>query len=315
MRIVFFGTPEFAVPSLKALLAAGFEVAAVVTQPDRPQGRSRSTLFASPTKVIAEELNLPVLQPDKPVGDVFAQTLRRCDSDLGVVVAYGHILRPEILSTPPMGMINVHASLLPRLRGAAPIQWAILNGDRETGISVMQMEAGLDSGPVYHRAATEIGPDETGGELTRRLAQLGAGALIETVTALGKAPLNATPQDHSLATQAPKIERNHARIIWSEGADACARRIRAFDPEPGAWTTFAGHEIKLFGARVHQPLSPEVHQNGGDPGTVLQAGDRLSISTGGGALMVREVQPSGKRRMPVADWLRGHGLAPGERFE
>ena len=315
MRIVFFGTPEFAVPSLKALLAAGFEVTAVVTQPDKPQGRSRSKLFPSPTKVIAEDLDIPVLQPVRPVGDVFGQTLRRFDSDLGVVVAYGHILRPEILAIPRMGMINVHASLLPRLRGAAPIQWAILNGERETGISIMQMEAGLDSGPVYHRAAVPIGADETGGELTQRLAQLGSASLIETVTGFNKGPFKPASQDHALATYAPKIERNHCRMDWSEGADCCARRIRAFDPEPGAWTTYEGHEIKLFGARVHQLRDLSVHENGREPGTVLQAGERLSISTGSGSLMVREVQPSGKRRMPVADWLRGRAVTPGERFE
>jgi methionyl-tRNA formyltransferase len=315
MRIVFFGTPEFAVPSLKALLAAGFDVAAIVTQPDKPQGRSRSRLFPSPTKVIAEDLDIPVLQPVKPVGDVFAQTLRRFGSDLGVVVAYGHILRPEILATPERGMINVHASLLPRLRGAAPIQWAILNGDGETGISVMQMEAGLDSGPVYHRVGVPIGADETAGELTLRLAQVGAAALIETVTAFNKGSLKPVPQDHAQATHAPKIDRQHARIVWSEGAEHCARQIRAFDPEPGAWTTFEGQEIKLFGARVHQLRDLTPHANGTDPGSVLQAGERLSIGTGSGSLMVREVQPSGKRRMPVADWLRGRPLIPGNRFE
>ena len=316
MRIVFFGTPEFAVPSLKALLTAGFEIAAVVTQPDKPQGRSRSKLFASPIKLIAEDLDIPVLQPVKPMGDVFAQTLRRFESDLGVVVAYGHILRPEILATPRLGMINVHASLLPRLRGAAPIQWAILNGDRETGVSIMQMEAGLDSGPVYHRAVVQVGADETGGELTQRLAQVGSATLIETVTALNKGPLKATPQDHSAATYAPKIDRTHCRLNWSEGAECCARRIRSFDPEPGAWTRFDGNEVKLFGARVHQHLDVEGSENGKVPaGTVLQTGDRLSISAGNGALMVREVQPSGKRRMPVADWLRGHPIVAGHRFE
>jgi methionyl-tRNA formyltransferase len=315
MRIVFFGTPDFAVPSLKALLAAGFDVAAVVTQPDRPQGRSRSTLYPSPTKVIALDLDIPVLQPDKPVGDVFAQTLRRFETDLGVVVAYGHVLRPEILATPRLGMINLHASLLPRLRGAAPVQWAILNGERETGVSTMQMEAGLDSGPVYHKVAVAIGADETGGELTQRLAFLGASTLIETVTAIAKGPVKAVEQDHAQATYAPKIERGHCHINWSEGAECCARRLRAFDPEPGAWTTFGGQEIKLFGARVHQHRELPDAGNGAVPGTVLQAGDRLSISTAAGALMVREVQPSGKRRMPVADWLRGRPVPAGARFE
>jgi methionyl-tRNA formyltransferase len=315
MRIVFFGTPEFAVPSLKALLTAGFEVAAVVTQPDRPQGRSRSKLLPSPTKVIAEDLDIPVLQPVKPVGDVFAQTLRRFESDLGVVVAYGHILRPDILAIPRLGMINVHASLLPRLRGAAPIQWAILTGERETGISIMQMEAGLDSGPVFHRVVIQIGADETGGELAQRLAQVGSAALIETVTAINKGPVRAVTQDDALATVAPKIDRSHCRITWSEGAECCARRIRAFDPEPGAWTTFEGHEVKLFGARLHQHREIAISENGKEPGTVLQTGERLSISAGNGALMVREVQPSGKRRMPVADWLRGRSFTPGARFE
>jgi methionyl-tRNA formyltransferase len=315
MRIVFFGTPEFAVPSLKALLAAGFEVAAVVTQPDKPQGRSRSTLHPSPVKKIAEDLDIPVLQPVKPVGDVFAQTLRRFETDLGVVVAYGHLLRPEILTTPRMGMVNVHASLLPRLRGAAPIQWAILNGERETGVSIMQMEAGLDSGPVYHKAAVTIGVDETGGELTQRLAQLGAATLIETLTGFNKGPLKPAPQDHSRATHAPKIERSHCHISWPDGAETCSRRIRAFDPEPGAWTTLNGQEIKLFGARIHQHLELASADNGKEPGTVLQSGERLSISTGHGALMVREVQPSGKRRMAVADWVRGRPVPPGTRFE
>jgi methionyl-tRNA formyltransferase len=315
MRIVFFGTPEFAVPSLKALLAAGFEVAAVVTQPDKPQGRSRSTLHPAPVKIIAADLDIPVLQPVKPVGDVFAQTLRRFDSDLGVVVAYGHVLRPEILTIPRMGMINVHASLLPRLRGAAPIQRAILNGEEETGVSIMQMEAGLDSGPVYRRAAVPIGADETGGELTHRLSQIGAVALIETLTAINKGPVKPVPQDASLATHAPKVTRSDGHISWSDEADECARRIRAFDPEPGAWTTLKGQEIKLFGARIHQHLELASGDNGKPPGTVLQSGDRLSISTGHGALMVREVQPSGKRRMPVADWVRGRPVPAGTRFE
>jgi methionyl-tRNA formyltransferase len=173
----------------------------------------------------------------------------------------------------------------------------------------------LDSGPVYHRVGVPIGADETAGELTLRLAQVGAAALIETVTAFNKGSLKPVPQDHAQATHAPKIERQHARIAWSEGAEHCARQIRAFDPEPGAWTTFEGQEIKLFGARVHQLRDLTPHANGTDPGSVLQAGERLSIGTGSGSLMVREVQPSGKRRMPVADWLRGRPLSPGNRFE
>jgi methionyl-tRNA formyltransferase len=311
MRIVFFGTPYFAVPSLKALLAGGSEVLAVITQPDRPQGRSRSQLVPSPIKVIAEDLGIPVLQPDRPVGDVFAERLRRLDPDLGVVVAYGHILKPEILQIPREGMINVHASLLPRLRGAAPIQWAILNGEQETGVSTMVMEEGLDSGPVYQRAPLAIGNDETAGELLPRLAQLGAAVLMETVSSMAH-HTRPVPQDDKAATYAPKIDRALCRIRWAESAGQSSRRVRAFDPEPGAWTTFQGAEIKLFGASPHD-VSPAAEPC--PPGAVLQVGDRLSIMTGQGALLVREVQPAGKKRMTVGAWIQGRQIQPGQRFE
>ncbi|MEP7326297.1 MAG: methionyl-tRNA formyltransferase [Gemmatimonadota bacterium] len=312
MRIVFFGTPLFAVPSLKALLAGGSDVLAVVTQPDRPQGRSRSLLVPSPIKIIADDLGIPVLQPDRPVGDVFGERLRRLDPDLGVVVAYGHILRPDILEIPRLGMINVHASLLPRLRGAAPIPWAILNGEKETGVSTMQMEAGLDSGPVYHRASISVGNDETGGELLPRLAQLGAAVLVETLNALAHGAQPA-PQDEAAATYAPKVDRARCRIRWEGDAEQESGRIRAFDPDPGAWSTFEGNEVKLFGATAHydtrSPSSPC------PPGTVLQAGERLSVQTGSGTMLVREVQPAGKKRMAVAAWVRGRKVEPGQRFE
>ncbi|MEO8293910.1 MAG: methionyl-tRNA formyltransferase [Gemmatimonadota bacterium] len=314
MRIVFFGTPAFAVPSLKALLAAGFDVSAVVTQPDKPQGRSRSQLVPAPIKVIAADLDIPVLQPVKPVGDVFAETLRRFDPDLGVVVAYGHILRPDVLAIPRTGMINVHASLLPKLRGAAPIQWAILHGETETGVSIMRMEEGVDSGPVYHRVATPIGYEETGGELSHRLAQIGGAALIETITAQMKDNEPPIPQDHGMATFAPKIDRELCRMKWEEDAGQCVRRLRAFDPDPGAWTTFNGTEVKLFGGRIQDSVDHSSIQ-GCLPGTVLQAGERLSILSGRGGLMVREVQPAGKKRMAVADWVRGRGISAGQRFE
>ncbi|MGH7658779.1 MAG: methionyl-tRNA formyltransferase, partial [Gemmatimonadales bacterium] len=195
MRIAFFGTPEFAVPSLHALLTAGYELASVVTQPDRPRGRSRSRLVPSTIKETAQDLGLPVLQPERPSGDVFQATLRRLDLDLGIVVAYGHILRQEVLEIPRLGMINVHASLLPRLRGAAPIEWAILNGDHETGVSIMQMTAGLDSGPVLQSDHTPIGKTETKGELRSRLAHLGSVALDEVLRNIDGGSLKGTPQD------------------------------------------------------------------------------------------------------------------------
>ena len=303
MRIVFFGTPEFAAVSLRALLRERFTVAGVVTQPDRAQGRSRSTLVAPPVKAIAAADGLPVLQPVRPVGDLFLAALRRLEPDIGVVVAYGHILRPEVLEVPPRGMINVHASLLPRYRGAAPIQHAILAGETETGVSIMEMEAGLDSGPVIHRVATPIESDDTGGSLTVRLAELGAAALVEALSLVAAGAARPQPQQDALATFAPKVGRASARIDWSHRADAVARQIRAFDPVPGAWTTLGNEPVKLF--------SPRVVDHVGEPGAVLAAGERLIVGCGAGSVMVREVQPSGRPRMAAEAWVRGRGIATG----
>ena len=306
MRIVFFGTPVFAVASLHALLHDRFTVVGVVTQPDRPQGRSRSELISPPVKVAALAAGIPVLQPVRPVGDVFAASLRRLEPDLGVVVAYGHILRPDILSVPAGGMINVHASLLPRHRGAAPIQHAILAGDRETGISIMQMEEGLDSGPVLHHVVTPIGTDETAGTLARRLADLGAAALVEAISLRSSGLAHPEPQDHASATYAPKLDREQAHLAWQRDAPALVRQIRAFDPAPGAWTDLNGGTLKVFGAKV-APGS-------GEPGTVVETGGRLVVAAGSGAVAVSEVQPAGKLRIPVEAWLRGRGVAVGQRL-
>ena len=306
MRIVFFGTPAFAVPSLQALLQERFTLAGVVTQPDRPQGRSRSSLIAPPIKLAAQVAGLPVLQPIRPVGDVFIASLRRLEPDLGIVVAYGHILRPEVLAIPPQGMINVHASLLPRHRGAAPIQQAILAGDRQTGITIMQMEEGLDSGPVLHRVTTPIGADETAGSLATRLAELGASALVEALSLCSAGLARPQPQDHSLATYAPKLDRDLARLVWNRDAASLVRQIRAFDPAPGAWANHDGGTLKLFSAK-EAPGS-------GEPGTVLEVGNRLVIAAGTGAVAVSEVQPAGKTRLPVEAWVRGRGITAGKRL-
>jgi methionyl-tRNA formyltransferase len=307
MRIAFFGTPAFAVASLRALLHGRFNVVGVVTQPDKPQGRSRSELIPPPVKLFAQTEGIPVLQPVRPVGDVFAASLRRLEADLGIVVAYGHILRPEILAIPPQGMINVHASLLPRYRGAAPIQHAILRGEAETGITIMQMEAGLDSGPTLHRVATAIAPDETAGQLTERLAELGGAALIEALSLISGGLVRPQPQDATRATFAPKIDREMARLVWERDAATLVRQVRAFDPSPGAWTTLKGGVLKVFSAR-------EVPGTG-EPGDVLAAGDRLVVAAGRGAIAVNEVQPSGKNRLPVEAWVRGRGVAAGQRLE
>jgi methionyl-tRNA formyltransferase len=307
MRIVFFGTPEFAVASLNALLRERFTLAGVVTQPDKPQGRSRSTLVPPAVKLAALDAGLPILQPARPVGDLFLASLRRLEADLGVVVAYGHILRREVLDAPARGMINVHASLLPRFRGAAPIQHAILAGDRETGISIMKMEEGLDSGPVLHRVSTPIADGETGGTLTTRLAALGASALVEALALLSARAERPEPQDACAATYAPKITRETARLDWTRDAASLERQVRAFDPVPGAWASLDGAPVKLFGGM------PAV--GAGEPGAVLAASDRLVVAGGTGAIAVSEVQPAGRNRLTVEEWVRGRGIAAGSRFE
>jgi methionyl-tRNA formyltransferase len=306
MRVVFFGTPEFAVPSLRALVAHGAEVVAVVSQPDRPQGRSHSTLIPPPVKSAAQALGLPVHQPERPRGDVFLTQLRRLAPDLGVVVAYGHILRPEVLDSPRLGMINVHASLLPRHRGAAPVQAAILAGDRETGVTVIRMDPGMDTGPVLHRLRTPIAADETAGQLATRLAELGAQALRDTLATLDRGEPPSEPQDEACASYAPKIDRDVARVSWDEPAERVVRRVRAFDPAPGAWTTLEGTELKLFGTRVEAAT--------GAPGTILRIDPALVVAAGERSVAIAEVQPAGRRRMTADAWVRGRGARVGQRF-
>lgn len=306
MRIVFFGTPDFAVPSLRALAGEGFDVVAVVTQPDRPQGRSRSTLTPSPVKAAAQAEGIAVLQPERPRGAEFLAALRDLAPDLGVVVAYGEILKADVLALPPRGFVNVHPSLLPALRGAAPIEWAILSGLEKTGVTIMQLDEGLDSGPILHQIPHHIPPDITGGELTEHLAELGAQALVEALGLLESDMLKPVPQHDPDATYAPKLTREVARVKWERAPGEVMRTILALDPRPGAWAELDGREVKLFGATtVETP---------GAPGEVLAAGRELVIAAGGGAVAVAEVQPAGKARMPAADWIRGRGVAAGQRF-
>ena len=306
MRVVFFGTPEFAVPSLEALLGEGFDVAAVVTQPDKPQGRSRSRLVPPPVKAAAEAEGIPVLQPARPTEPAFVGRLRELAPDVGVVVAYGHILKPDVLAIPKRGMINVHPSLLPELRGAAPVEWAIIRGLERTGVTIMQMEAGLDSGPILHQIPHHIPPDSTGGELSEHLAEMGAQALVEALALLEQEGLRPRPQDQARATYAPKLTREAARVRWSEPAEQVTRTIRGLDPKPGAWAELEGREVKLFGARAAEGR--------GTPGDVLTADGRLVIAAGAGAVAVEAVQPAGREPMPAADWIRGRGVRAGQRF-
>jgi len=307
VRVAFFGTPEFAVPSLRALVGEGFDVVAVVTQPDAAHGRSRSRLVPPPVKVVAEAEELTVLQPERPTDGAFLAQLRDTRPDVGVVVAYGHILKADLLALPPRGMVNVHPSLLPALRGPAPVEWTIINGIEQTGVTILQLDTGMDSGPLLHQIPSHVDPDVTGGDLSEHLAELGALALVETLALLEQGQLNPVPQDESLVTYAPKLTRELAHIDWSRDAGTIARLIRGLDPRPGAWTELDGVEVKLFSARV-------THGQG-QPGDVLPADGRLLIAGGwGSAVDVEEVQPAGKARMPAKDWLRGARLAPGRRF-
>lgn len=313
MRVLFWGTSTFACPSLSALIGEGFDVAAVVTQPDRPVGRSRSTLVAPPVKEIAVAEGLPVLQPETPRGDEFLGTLRALEPDISVVVSYGHILRPEVIDLPRLGTINVHASLLPKLRGAAPIQAAIRDGLIETGVTIMRMVPALDAGPIILQARTPTTDDETYGELEVRLSELGALALIEALTLIEMGQATEHAQNDALATYAGKIDRAATRIDWSDGCGAVARQVRAYDPRPGAYTVLHSTEVKLFGAAASDELDPDGHAL---PGEVLAIDKRgMLVATGAGAVRIAMAQPAGKKLLTVQEWARGRGVAVGERFD
>ena len=307
MRVLFWGTPEFSTPPLRALLGEGFDVVGVVTQPDKPVGRSRSTLNAPVVKRIAVEERIPVLQPARPRGEEFLGELRALAPDVSVVVAYGHILPKPVLDLPALGSLNIHASLLPALRGAAPIQAAILEGLRETGVTVMRMVPALDAGPMLLQRETPILDDETFGELQLRLSELGAAAIVEALTLLELGEVSEEEQDESRSSYAPKIDRAASRIDWTASAPAVSRRIRAFDPKPGALTTHRGADVKLFGAR----LAPGIRSV--RPGTVTEVtADGMIVDCGEGAIRIAAVQPAGKKRMEATAWLRGRGVQIGD---
>ncbi len=311
MRVLFWGTPEFAEPPLRALIGEGFDVAAVVTQPDRAVGRSRSTLEQPPVKRIALEESLPVLQPERPRGAEFVAQLAALDPapDISVVVAYGHLLPADVIALPRLGTINIHASLLPLLRGAAPIQSAIRDGHIETGVTIMRMVKALDAGPSIVQVRTPIPDDETYGELQLRLAEMGAMALIEALTLIDLGGATETPQDEAIATYAPKIERDMTRVDWRADARVVSRGIRAYDPRPGAFAQTATGEVKLFGARALPQSAPA------EPGEVLSIdGDGMTVMCGTGAVRIASVHPAGKRRITPLEWSRGRGISQGERL-
>ncbi len=310
MRVLFWGTPQFAAPALLALVGEGFDVVGVVTQPDKAVGRSRSELVPPPIKTIALENDIPVLQPERPRGERFMLDVAELAPDISVVVAYGHILTQEVIDCPKLGTVNIHASLLPKLRGAAPIQAAIRQGLDETGVTIMRMVAALDAGPILHRVRVPILPDETFGELAERLSEEGALALIECLVLLELGKTTPAAQDESEATYAPKIDRDMTEVDWTADALDVSRLIRAYDPRPGARTLLHGGEVKLFGGR----LSPRTNDQ--PPGwvTAIEA-NGMTVACGSGAVRVAIVQPAGKRRMSPDEWARGRGVSVGERFE
>ena len=309
MRILFWGTPEFAVPPLEALLGEGFDVVGVVMQPDRPVGRARA-LTAPPVKAVAVREGLPVLQPERPRGDAFLAEVAALGADLNVVVAYGHILSTAVITQPSLGTVNIHASLLPELRGAAPIETAIRRGHTETGVTIMRMVLAMDAGPILRVARVPILADETGGELRNRLSEVGAQTLIEALALLDIGQLPERAQDHERATFSPKIEREDARINWRAPAPDVANVIRAYDPRPGAFTVHRGVDVKCFGVRASH-----MHTHVDAPGTVLAIdGAGMLIACGEGTVRITDVHPSGKRRQSVTEWLAGRGVAVDEMF-
>lgn len=305
MRIVFMGTPEFAVPCLEALLKTEDTVVGIVTQPDRPKGRGQQ-LAPSPVKVIAERQHLPLLQPAKMKDASFMAELSAWKPDLIAVAAFGRILPAAILSLPPRGCINVHGSLLPKYRGAGPIQWAIINGETETGITTMLMDEGMDTGAMLLQESVPIAPDDTAGTLSPRLAEVGGRLLVETLVQLKTGALTPTPQDNSQATLAPLLKKEDGVIDWVMPAVRLANRIRGLTPWPGAYTFFKADRWTIWRATAID--EPAVLA----PGQIAAlTKDAIHVATGRGMLAIRELQPANSRRMPAGQYLVGHPLQVG----
>ena len=307
MRVVFLGSGAFAIPSFTALIDAGHEVAALVTQPDREKGRGR-VLTPPPLKPVAQARGVAVHQPRRVREEPAQEVLRGLAPDVQVVVAYGQILPRSVIDIARHGTVNVHASLLPRYRGAAPVQWAIVNGERETGVTTMLIDEGLDTGPTLLARSTPIGPEETAALLEPRLAVLGAEVLLETLAGLSAGSLEPIPQDHARATLAPLIRKEDGRIDWSMPAEAVARRVRGFHPWPGTFTTWQGQPLKVLRAR------PE-GEGTAAPGEIATDREGLLVGCGEGTrLRLLEVQPESRRPMGAAAFAAGLRLAPGARF-
>lgn len=309
MRIVFMGTPDFAVPSLEALLKSEHQVVGVVTQPDRPKGRGQEVVF-SPVKVVCQRKGIPVLQPLKMKDPAFLDALRRWTPDVIAVTAYGRILPPAILTLPPRGCINVHGSLLPKYRGAGPIQWAVIRGEQQTGITTMFMAEGMDTGDMLLQETVEIRADDTAGTLAPRLAEVGGRLLVETLRRLEAGTLTPQPQDDAQATMAPLLKKEDGVVDWTLSAMEIANRVRGLSPWPGAYTHVNGERWVLWRVAVGLETSGAV------PGTVTKVSkDRVEVATGDGTIQLIEIQPSNSRRMTMAQYLAGHRLAEGLKLQ
>ncbi len=304
-RIVFMGTPEFSVPTLKALFEENEKVVAVVTQPVRPRGRGRK-IIAPPVKIEAERHGCLIFQPVKANTDEFVRQIRELSPDLFVVVAYGHILSKTILSIPGIGAINIHASLLPKYRGAAPIQWAVINGEKETGVTTMWMDVGMDTGDMLMSSKVTIEPTDTAATLHDRLAVNGARLLIETINRLKNGALKPVPQDSDHATYAPLLKKEDGRIDWSKSASELDCFVRGMSSWPGAFATVSGKILKIYKAKVITGHAEA------PPGTTIPSfPGELYVATGKGILSLIEVQAASGKRLKIQDFLRGHSITPG----
>ena len=316
LRIVFFGTPEFAVATLDALLAATpHTVVGAVTQPDRPRGRGQRVSDA-PVKVRARAAGVPVLQPERMKDPAFLERLAGWHADLGVVAAYGKILTDAVLATPRLGMINVHGSLLPRYRGAAPVHRAIIEGERATGVTIMRVVKALDAGPMLAKDHRAIGPDETSDEVERDLARLGSRLLVAVVDQIARGSAQDVAQDEAAATYAHRLTKDDGAIDWRWPAVRVHNLIRGLHPWPHAFSFLHGHRLILIRSLAPSSLpAQDLHSPAQQPGTILEAhGDRLMVATGAGALQVLQLQAEGKRAMSAREFLAGHRLTAGDRF-
>lgn len=307
MRIVFMGTPDFAVPTLEALIGAGHELAAVVTQPDKPKGRGKAVLM-TPVKEKALECGIPVYQPKRVREPEFLDVLRKLNPDVIVVVAFGQILPREILTLPPFGCVNVHASLLPKYRGAAPIQWAVIDGETVSGVTTMQMNEGLDTGDILEQEEISLDPEETGGSLFEKLASLGGKMILSTLKGLEDGSIIPRAQGEMTTPYAKMLTKAMGEIDWSMDAASIERLVRGLNPWPSAYTYVNGKTLKIWKARV------EAGEAGNEPGQVRVTKDRLLVETGNGVLSILELQLEGKKRMEAAAFLRGFSIETGKKF-